>query len=603
MRGAIAWLAAVVVLLSWGDSGCSQSKRSKDLAALDQAYQSGVLSKDEYEAKRAALESQSEALAALDQALATGVMTQADYQSAKARLIAQASARAALERARQAGVFTEQEYLAKKAALLSADAAASTPSAVIPSAANASAPAEAGSAPPASDNANVVAPQPAVAAPSNGQSFVAQAGLKTIDPPQGGKIVYGQVEGQTTEAGAMGAVLRSLHTQLGDRPQVGKLFQVRGTQSVAAFFSVNKRNQGGGQIAGLIIAAKAASNRVEAALVSDDAARFPKTLGPMMKTLFGVWHPLASNGAPASASNAPAPLHPITLADRSASVGLPDGWQLVPNMSMGGTIVANGPHGESVELGIPFLAGDTNNPSVQRTMQTLRNGGLRNTMYAKAIYYPYGGDMAKTFVYFIQNVRRQAGLPQASYNFASVTPVPGAQQRCVHMVGTSNMGDGKGEREFSSVFCTTPPNRFGTWSSSAYMTSAPLQVAASERATLGAIMQSFNVNMSVVNAQAHRIAAPAIEQIHAIGRAAANQAAAAHERNDIQNSSVYQRWDNLDKRSQEFENYQLGYAVISDTGNNVHGTFWNEDAALLVQNNPDKFEYVSAPNYWKGVDY
>jgi hypothetical protein len=149
----------------------------------------------------------------------------------------------------------------------------------------------------------------------------AQGGLKTINPPQGGKIVYGQVEGQTTEAGAMGAVLRSLHQSLGDRPQVGKLFQVRGTESVAAFFSVSPRNQGGRQIAGMIIVAKATTDHVEAALVSDDAARFPKTLSPMMKKLFSVWHPLEAARTGGSGSGTVAPLHGLrSRTIRQASV-------------------------------------------------------------------------------------------------------------------------------------------------------------------------------------------------------------------------------------------------------------------------------------------
>ncbi|SPF41341.1 exported hypothetical protein [Candidatus Sulfopaludibacter sp. SbA4] len=592
MRDALRWLLAVAVLLSIGGSGCSPSRRSKELAVLDRAYQSGVLTKDEYEAKKAGLESQSEALEALDKALSAGVVTQADYQAIKARLIAKAVMLASLERARQAGVFSQKEYLARKAALLAADATAAPP-----------AEADAAAAPSAPLDP---APEPAdTAAPPSPKPVAAPGGLKTINPPEGGQIVYGQVEGQTTEAGAMGAVLRSLHNQLGERPQVGKLFQVRGTQSVAAFFSVSRRTQGGGQIAGLIIATKATSDRVEAALISDDAARFPKTLNPMMKTLFGVWHPLEAARSAGSESSSPAPLRQITLEDRSASVGLPDGWKIVPKMSMMGTIVATGPNDESAELGITFLASDTNNPTVQQTLQALRNGRLRNTAYATANYYPYGGDMSKAFVYFIQNVRRKAGLPQATYNFTSVTPVPGSsQERCVHMAGTVDTGDGKGPRELNAVYCTTPPTpAAGIWLSSAYATSAPVQVAARERATLAAILASFNVNMSVVNAQAAKIAAPAIEQIHAIGRAAAMQAAAAHERNDIQNSSVYQRWDNLDKRSQEFENYQLGFSVISDTEHTAHGTFWNEDADALVKQHPDRFEYVSAPNYWKGIDY
>src|SRR5579864_5573626 len=115
--------------------------------------------------------------------------------------------------------------------------------------------------------------------------------LKTINPPGGGTIVYGQVAGQTTEAGAMGAVLRSVHQNVGEKPQVGKLFQVRGTESVAAFFSATRRNGNGGQVAGIIIATKVNSDHVEAALVTDEATLFHPSLPANMKTLFAAWQP------------------------------------------------------------------------------------------------------------------------------------------------------------------------------------------------------------------------------------------------------------------------------------------------------------------------
>jgi len=434
--------------------------------------------------------------------------------------------------------------------------------------------------------------------------------LKTIDPPGGGKIMYGQVAGQSTEAGAMAYILRNLHQNLGEKPQVGKLFDVKGTQSVAVFFSVSRHDQGAGkkplQIGGLIIATKVSTDHVEAALVSDGASRFPKTLNPMMKTLFTVWHPIPP-GVPTSTGGTSAPaaqLRQTTLPDNSASIGLPEGWQIAPRLSGGGTIVALGPNGESAEMDITFLAADPRNPSVQQTLQQLRNGRLQNTAYASAIYYQYGGDLSQTFVYMMQHVRQKAGLPQATYHFTSVTPMPaGGQQTCTHMVGTGDMNDGKGPRELNAVYCETPPGRFGNWMSEAYTTMAPQAVAAKERATLAAIMQSFNVNMQVVQQQANRIAAPAIDQIHAIGRASAEQAKAAHQMEDIHNSSVYQHWDSNDKRSQEFENYQLGYSVISTSDNQYHGTFWNEDADAIVKSHPDKFEYVNAPDYWKGIDY
>jgi len=429
----------------------------------------------------------------------------------------------------------------------------------------------------------------------------AQQGLKTIRSSQGGSIQYGQVEGETTEAGAMGAILGDLHRRYGDRPKVGRLFDVRGSESVAVFFSLTK--QGGGKLDGMIIAAKATSDHVEAAVLTDDASRFSRTLSPMTKALFAAWHPLEAARAGNSVA-AVATLHSVTLQDNSASIGLPDGWRLVQRMSMMGSVVAQGPNGESAEMGITFLAADPSNPTVQRTMQTVQNGGLRNTAYATATYLPYNSDMAKSFVYQIQKVRQKAGLQPADYEFSSVTSAgQSAQERCAHLEGTVDFQDGKGKREMSTLYCTYAPNRFGNWASNAYMTTIPMLYAARERATMGAILSSFQVNMAVVNRQANQIAQPEIDRIHAIGRAAAEQARQAHQMEDIHNSSVYKHWDDMDKRSQEFENYQLGYAVISTTDHNAHGTFDADEAAALVQQNPDKYEYVSAPNYWKGIDY
>ncbi|MGA2539230.1 MAG: hypothetical protein ABSF53_24705 [Terracidiphilus sp.] len=451
---------------------------------------------------------------------------------------------------------------------------------------------------------------------SFGASSFAQGGLKTINPQQGGKIVYGQAAGQTTEAGAMGAVLRSLHQSLGEKPKVGKLFEVRGTDSVATFFTVTRHDQGAGkaplQVAGLLIATKISTDHVEVALVSDDASRFPKTLSPMMKTLMSAWHPFAgvagssssaSGAANSASSGSPAELHRLVTQDRSAAISVPNGWQLMPR-SGGGGLVAMGPHGETAEMDSTYLAGDTNNPNVQRTMRTVQSGGLRNTSYANGTYYPYGANQAKTFVDLAQDSRRKQRLPAASYNITGASPIPAnSQQHCTRLAGTVDYRDGKGVRELDAVYCVNPPGRFGNWMSFANVTTIPQQFAAGERATLRAVMQSFTFDSNIVQHQAAAYAAPSERASIAAGNAATQRVNAAHQAEAIHNSSVYQHWDSIDRRSQEFENYQLGYAVVADTGNNVHGTLWADDAALLVQNNPDKYEYVSAPNYWKGVDY
>jgi hypothetical protein len=438
--------------------------------------------------------------------------------------------------------------------------------------------------------------------------------LHTIDPLGGGKIIYGQVAGQSTEAGAMGYILRNLHQNLGNKPQVGKLFTVRNTQSVAAFFSVTRHDQGQGkpplQIAGMIIATKVSTDHVEAALLSDEAARFPKTLPAMQKTLFAAWHPLqqaggdsgTNSGSNSGSSAPPAQLHTVTLPDNSAQVGLPAGWQVAAQMSGGGTILASGPNGAAAELGLAWLVGDTNNPITQRTIAQLRAGQLQNTLYSQMPYYPLGADPGKTLEYLINSMRRRGNLPPATYHFSSSIPVQTPGARCAHLIGTTDSNDGKGPSEINALFCEQPPAS-GSYLASATMTVVPAAYAARERATLGAIMASFQVNQAVVQQQANHIAAPVIAQIHAIGQAAAEQARASHEAFEIHNSSVYKHWDSMDKRSQEFENYQLGYSVISTTDHTAHGTFWDEDATALVQQHPDKFEYVNAPDYWKGIDY
>jgi len=433
----------------------------------------------------------------------------------------------------------------------------------------------------------------------------AQSGLKTIDNPKGGRIVYGQVDGQSTEAGAMGAVLRSLHNQYGDKPQVGKLFQVRGTNSVAVFFTMVNRNQGNMQLAGMIIASRTSGNHVEAALMTDQAARFGSTINPMMTRLFSVWKPNGSGsaGQEGSAAGKVASLRPYTLPDRSASVSLPEGWNVLPS-SGGGTIIAQGPNGEAVALGYPYLASDTNNPSVRQTMAMLQRGGLRNTSYARALYYPYGGDLGRTFEDLLQMARKLQGQGPVTIKIASETPVPvSGAVRCARLHGQIDAQDGKGTREMNTVFCTSPPGPHGSYMNLAYHTAVPLAFADRERATMEAILASFNVNQAVVQSQANAIAAPAIAAIHEIGRRAAQQAADAHAAEDAHNRAVEKRWDDQDKSNQAFSNYLLDQTVIQDNQLNAHGTVWNQTADALVKNDPQRYEYVNTPNFWKGIDY
>lgn len=444
---------------------------------------------------------------------------------------------------------------------------------------------------------------------SMASAFAAPSALKTINTPQGGQIVYGQVDGAASEAAAMGAVLRTVHDQFGDKPEVGKIFRVHGTSSVAVFFTVLRRNQGNRPWAGMAIASTFAAGHIEAAVISDDATRFGATINPMLNQLFGAWRPAGS--APPSAATASttpaskiAPLHQYVLPDKSAAVSLPEGWKVLPG-SGGGTIMTEGPNGEGVSLGFPLRAFNSSDPRVQKTMQWALQGTGRNTGYAKALYYPYGGDLAKTFVDLLQMRRSKTGEAPLSMQITKENSVQvSGSMRCAQMSGEMDAHDGKGLLEFNSVFCQGPLSpTIGSYNNVAYHTAVPIKLADQERATMGAIMASFTVDMAIVGAEASAIAAPAIGAIHEVGRRAAAQAADAHAANDAHNRAVEQRWDSLAKGNQAFSNYLLDQTVIQDNDLHAHGTVWNQTADAMVRDNPQRYEYVNTPNFWKGIDY
>src|SRR5664279_2653200 len=66
--------------------------------------------------------------------------------------------------------------------------------------------------------------------------------LKIINIPGGGQVVYGLLTAQNSMADAMVFMLKQVHGHFGDRPQIGKFFQARGSNSTAVFFNLTAKN-------------------------------------------------------------------------------------------------------------------------------------------------------------------------------------------------------------------------------------------------------------------------------------------------------------------------------------------------------------------------
>jgi hypothetical protein len=450
----------------------------------------------------------------------------------------------------------------------------------------------------------------------------AQTPLTTIDMPQGGRIVYGKVAGADTQGAAMTQVLRVMHQNCGERPQIGRVFKMRGTDSVGLFFTVVNHPAGNVQVAGLIIAAGSGLHQAEAALVSDRADRFGSTINPMLNKLFTVWHPggaaatnssTPKNPAPASASvpaasgnSAPAAaLRMVSASDGSATIGIPDGWMLDPH-SASGMMLVNGPHGEQVYLGMSRMGIDPTHPGNQMIPR------LPGT-----VIYPFRGDMTREFANLFQAWRRANGKPPVPLQVDEIKPMQSPNAHCVIADGQVNP-DGKGMQKFSDNMCASDPGNTGGYTITFSHMAVPNSFAEQEHSTLNAILSSWKVNLQVVNQQA----ATAVQQMNANTQAAirrnqgivaninqigANATArynATQVANDAQHAAWNQSQENISRNGQGFSNYLLDQTVIHDVQDpNTHVTVWNQAAEAWKKAYPDRIEEVPTSQYINGQDY
>ena len=438
-----------------------------------------------------------------------------------------------------------------------------------------------------------------------------QTPLRTLSGPQGGMIVYGTVDGANTAPAAMGSILKQMHAKYGDRPQVGRVFKVRGTDSDAVFFTLTRHTPTTAQVAGMLLVSSVPGH-VEAALLTDDAARFGTSINPMLQTLFANWTPggkgMASGGGNVgrgagtdSASGPVAPLRPYRLQDSSAMVMLAEGWRVAPQ-SGGGTILAQGPHGETLALGFPYLAHNSNDPRSRQMQQFAQSPAGRNTIYAKALYAPYGADLGRTFAELNSQAKRVGAPAVAPVQVTQTQPIRGGGANCAYLAGNAQ-GDA-GPLQFEGTFCQGQNDTSGGgFMNLANLSFAPAEFAARDRATLRAMLGSFQVNQSIVNSQAAALAKPTIDAIHEIGRQVTARIAESDRQMDERRASFDQHNDVMDRTSQGFSNYMLDKSVILNNQNNAHGTTWNSTAKALVESDPKRFEYVDTPGYWKGIDY
>jgi hypothetical protein len=457
----------------------------------------------------------------------------------------------------------------------------------------------------------------------------------TIDLPGGARITYGSVAGATTQGDAMLSLLRFIHRSHGDRPSVGNAFRFRDTDSVGIFFTLMNRQAGNVEVAGLIIVAQNGPNQVEAALLTDRSDRFGKSINPMLTKVYEVWHPagLASVNGPSTGPAQPAapaavapsgpvpPMRKVMLPDRTASISLPDGWNITQE-SGGGTIFVAGPSGEKIVCNAANSAQDPTNSGYQRFRQN-----YRGPVPANIVMVPFNADFVRNFRDLYLRICSTMKFNPGEVRVDSAEALPAAQgAHCVRATLHINPPD-SGPTELGETLCACgldPTTGFYHFEVSLYR--LPVAVADRQRATAVAILSTFEWDEALVRQRANADVAPVLasmkkswdDQQRAL--IAGNQAIAAGIRQTGENALARARatqqmydqqhrdWErgqvDRDRTQQGFHNYILDQTVIRDIQDpNTHATVWNRTAEVWQKAFPDRIEQVPVQQYIQGRDF
>ena len=451
-------------------------------------------------------------------------------------------------------------------------------------------------------------------------------GLTTIDNPGGGQVVYGPMTNVTSQRDAIAAMLRYIHGHFGDRPQIGKFFQIKGSDSIATFFQLTAKNQGNKPVAGMVIVevAPGAKNGA-AAVLYDDAARFAKTQPALMSKLNAAWHvqnaklvsvARATHGSNASSgsgssprgtnargngpggvfgTNEPAtssqPLHLAKSPDNSGSIGLPDGWRVTGGS--GGSLSAEGPKGESIGMGI--LNQNIYDPNTQQGSNMINYLRRGSTPFSVC---PYSLDLAADYQCVSTQQRQRRHLPAISMHVISTRLSPGHPSEGA-MLAEMDFHDGKGVM-LSSIRAGAQRQGPGTWILTISQVNIPKDIADGEWSTVAGMIMTYRQNAAVINGETQQV----INQINATARANQTLADARSHANDVHTAQVEETWDVQAKQNKAFENYTLDYSVLHDpTDGGSYGRVTYPTADWLVKAAPDRFQITATQDLLKGIDY
>lgn len=179
---------------------------------------------------------------------------------------------------------------------------------------------------------------------------------------------------------------------------------------------------------------------------------------------------LCATSASVAATSA---LKTVTTADKTASVGLPDGWKLAKGAN--GFIYVTGPNDDRINLGALILA---------------KNAPAGTSVSGDAKFaLPYSASLKDKYTTIIQMGAAQQGMPGLQVTFASATPTK--LPMCARLLGGTTAGGQS--RKFEAIMCSLQPDYLGYYKNLLFMANIPSSRVAQDRALVEQIVMSYRV--------------------------------------------------------------------------------------------------------------
>jgi hypothetical protein len=166
-------------------------------------------------------------------------------------------------------------------------------------------------------------------------------------------------------------------------------------------------------------------------------------------------------------------LKTVTTGDKTASVGIPNGWTLKKGAN--GFVWVTGPNGEEVNLGVLVVAKNASAGS--------------NVSGEVAFALPFSASLSDKFTTIIQKGAAKQGQPAPQVTIASVTRMK--LPMCSQLLGGWTAGNKS--VKFESIMCSLQPDYLGLYKNLVFLAQVPSNLAAQDRPIVEQIAQSYRV--------------------------------------------------------------------------------------------------------------